>query len=60
MSEELKAKLRALCEHQLLDEERLEDEEPWGEDGPMNAFERGQDFGRHELAEEILGLLDHA
>ena len=58
MSEALKAKLRELCKQQLLEEYRLEDEEPWGEDGPMEAFERGQDFGRHELAEEILGLLD--
>lgn len=58
ISAQLEQKIRSLLESKLLDAEDLEDEEPWGEDGAMYAFERGQDFGAHDLAEEILALLD--
>ncbi len=58
MTDELKQKIRNILVYNLLDEEELEDDQPWGEDGSIYAFERGQKFGAHDLAEEILALLD--
>lgn len=55
---ELEAKLAALLQRNLLDDETLENDEPWGEDGSIHAFEQGQKFGAHDLAEEILDLLN--
>lgn len=54
----LEKKIRKLLESNLLDEETLENEQPWGEDGAIYAFEQGQAFGAHDLAEAILELLD--
>lgn len=58
ITKEQEKALRGLLGKSLLDEDSLEDEEPWGEDGAMNAFSRGQDFGAHDLAESILEILD--
>ena len=58
ISAELEQKLRRLLESNLLDQDELDDGQPWGEDGAMYAFERGQAHGAHDLAEEILALLD--
>ncbi len=54
---EQEQKLRELLRQKKLPQHRLDDEEPWGEDGVMEAFERGQDFGSHELAEAILEVI---
>ena len=56
--EELEKKLREILNANLLDEEDLENDAPWGEDSAMYAFENGQNFGAHYLAEEILQILD--
>jgi hypothetical protein len=58
ISAELEQKLRSILVSNLLDEEELERDDPWGEDGAIYAFERGQKYGAHDLAEEILALLD--
>ncbi len=52
------ANLRNLLQRSLLGEEALANEEPWGEDGSMHAFEQGQKYGAHDLAEQILDVLD--
>lgn len=49
--------LKELLSKNLLDEERLEDDMPWGEDSVLYAFDNGKEFGAHDLAEEILELL---
>jgi len=58
ISPELAEKIRSILVSNLLDEEELEREDPWGEDGAMYAFDQGQKYGAHDLAEEILALLD--
>ena len=58
ITKEQEKAIRDLLGKSLLDEDTLEDEAPWGEDGAMNAFERGQEFGVHDLAESILEILD--
>jgi hypothetical protein len=54
---EQETKLRALLKRNLLDEEQLADEEPWGQDGSMNCFDNGKPFGAHDLAEEIFEII---
>ena len=58
ITKEQEKSIRDLLGKSLLDEDTLDDDEPWGEDGAMNAFERGQSFGAHDLAESILEILD--
>lgn len=58
ISAQLEQQIRDLLMSNLLDEEELENDEPWGEDGSLHAFGQGEKYGAHDLAEEILALLD--
>lgn len=58
ISAELEQKIRSLLRSNLLEEDELDNDQPWGEDGSIYAFEQGQKYGAHDLAEAILTLLD--
>ena len=52
------ANLRNLLQRSLLGEEALADKQPWGEDGVRDAFKQGQKYGAHDLAEQVLEVLE--
>ena len=58
ITENQEKQLRDLLQVNLLDDEELENDEPWGEDGAIDSFERGQPYGADQLAREILAILE--
>lgn len=58
INDKQKEKISQYLYSYLLDEEVLEYDTPWGEDGNHYAFERGEKFGEHYLATDILELFE--